>query len=705
MTVIQAIQTTFFDTKIEFLKGVGPQRATLLNKELSIFTFGDLIQHYPFRHEDRSKIYKIRDLTEEMQFIQLKGRIREFTKMGEGAKKRLIGHFFDGTGEIELVWFQGIEWTLKNIKESTEYLIFGKPQAFNRKFSIPHPEMEPYSEEEFEKSSGLQPVYNLTTTLPKKGVTSKALGKMIKQVLDLSGTHIRETLPEYVLEEKELMSKAQAMQLIHFPKDFTELDLARKRLKFEELFYTQIKLLKSKIGKKIQYKGLVFSQIPSVKEFYENHLPFDLTNAQKKVIRQIYEDFKSGRQMNRLLQGDVGSGKTIVAFIVMLMALDNDAQACLMAPTEILADQHYHNLKEFADMMNIRIGKLTGSTRTKTRREIHEELLSGDLRIIIGTHALLEDVVQFKNLGLCVIDEQHRFGVAQRAKLWNKNNDVYPHVLVMTATPIPRTLAMAVYGDLDISVIDELPPRRKPIKTVHRYDTHRLQVFGFLREEIKKGRQVYIVYPLIEESEGRDWKNLLDGYESVCRYFPEYHVSIVHGKMHPHDKEFEMQRFVKKETQIMVATTVIEVGVNVPNASVMLIENAERFGLAQLHQLRGRVGRGAEQSYCILMTGHKITSEGRVRIETMVRTNDGFEIADVDLKQRGPGDLAGTQQSGLLDLLIADLAKDGEILTEARQVAEKLLEEDPELVLPQNKNIREHILSLKKNETNWSKIS
>ena len=705
MTVTQATKPGFFETSIEFLKGVGTQRAALLNKEIGIFTFADLLQHYPFRHEDRSRIYKIADLTEDLPFIQLRGRFREFAKMGEGPKQRLVGYFFDGSGEIELVWFKGLDWILKNTKENTEYLVFGKPQVFNRRFSIPHPEVEVFSEEDFEKIAGLQPVYNLSTTLPKRGITSKTLGKMIRQVLDLSAPHLRETLPGWLLHEKNFISKAEAVFKIHFPKDPAELEQAMQRLKFEELFYTQIKLIKNKLGRKIQYKGLVFSQIPSVKSFYETHLPFDLTNAQKRVIRQIYEDFKSGRQMNRLLQGDVGSGKTIVAFIVMLMAIDNNAQACLMAPTEILADQHFTNLKELADHMNIRIGKLTGSTRTKARREIHEELLNGDLKIIIGTHALLEDIVQFKNLGLCVIDEQHRFGVAQRAKLWTKNQDVAPHVLVMTATPIPRTLAMALYGDLDISVIDELPPGRKPIKTVHRYDSHRLQVFGFLREEIRKGRQVYIVYPLIEESETLDYKNLLDGYESVCHYFPEYQVSIVHGKMTPYDKDFEMQRFVRKETQLMVATTVIEVGVNVPNASVMVIENAERFGLSQLHQLRGRVGRGAEQSYCILMTGFKVTAEGRVRIETMVRTNDGFEIADVDLKQRGPGDLAGTQQSGVLDLLIADLAKDGEILTEARHVAEKLLEHDPQLMLPENDNIRQHILSLKNEDSNWSRIS
>jgi ATP-dependent DNA helicase RecG len=700
-----AVKTSFFDTKIEFLKGVGPQKSELLNTELNLHTFGDLIQYYPFRHEDRSRIYKIRELHEDMPFVQFKGRIREFARLGEGPKKRLIAYFSDGTGEIDLVWFSGIEWILKAIKESKEYLVFGKPNAFGQKYSIPHPEMEEFSEEDFAKNGGLMPVYNQTEKLRKRFLDSKAIAKMIRQVVELSAGHIRETLPPEMLAERNLASKEFSMQNIHFPKTLEDLDKARQRLKFEELFYIQLKLLKNKQVRKVEYRGLVFQQVPSVSRFYNDHLPFELTNAQKRVVKEIYGDMKSGKQMNRLLQGDVGSGKTIVAFIIMLMALDNAAQACLMAPTEILADQHFTGLSEFASLLNIKICKLTGSTRTKTRREIHEQLLSGEMQIIVGTHALLEDVVQFKNLGVCVIDEQHRFGVAQRAKLWAKNPEFSPHVLVMTATPIPRTLAMTLYGDLDVSIIDELPPGRKPIRTVHRYDSHRLQVFGFLREEIKKGRQIYMVFPLIEESETRDWKNLLDGYESVTRFYPEYQVSIVHGKMSPYDKDFEMQRFIRRETQIMVATTVIEVGVNVPNASVMVIENAERFGLSQLHQLRGRVGRGADQSYCILMTGHKITTEGKQRIETMVRTNNGFEIADVDLKLRGPGDLAGTQQSGVLDLLIADLAQDGMILQEARQTAEQILATDPGLTLPQHRNIREHIDSLKKSQTNWSRIS
>ncbi len=702
---MQNSQTNFFETKIEFLKGIGPQKAVIINKELNIFTYGDLIQYYPFRHEDRSHIYKIKNLSEEMPYIQLKGKISRFQQIGEGFKKRLIGHFFDGTGEIELVWFNRVDWILKNIKESNEYLVFGKPTVFNNRFSITHPDMEEFSQEEFERSSGLQPIYNLTERIKKKYIDSKVIGKMIRQVLNAGKLNFKETLPSSLLLEHHLIDKATAMQGIHFPKNMDELEKVKKRLKFEELFYIQLKLIKQKVFRKVEYHGQIFKITASLTDFYNNHLPFDLTNAQKRVIKEIYKDLVSGTQMNRLLQGDVGSGKTIVAFIIMLIAIDNGAQACLMAPTEILAEQHYNNLKEYGDKMGIKIGKLTGSTKIKERRVIFEELLNSDLKIIVGTHALLEDTVQFKNLGICVIDEQHRFGVAQRAKLWNKNPEIYPHVLVMTATPIPRTLAMTLYGDLDVSIIDELPPGRKQIKTVHRYDSHRLQVFGFLKEEIKKGRQIYIVYPLIEESETKDWKDLMDGYESVSRYFNEYQISIVHGKMKSKDKDFEMQRFIKNETQIMVATTVIEVGVNVPNASVMVVENAERFGLSQLHQLRGRVGRGADQSYCILMSSYKLTTEGKTRLQTMVKTDNGFEIADVDLQLRGPGDLTGIQQSGVLDLLIADLAKDGMILQEAREAAEKILLEDPDLISLQNINIKNHIQSLKKNETNWSRIS
>ncbi len=703
------VRRSFFDTKIEFLKGVGPQKADLFNTELRIFTYGDLIQYYPFRHEDRTKFYTIRDMFDGMPYVQVRGKVDYMEETGEGHKKRLIAYFVDSSGEIELLWFQGIQWQVKNLKVKQEYIVFGKPQFFNGKFSIVHPEMELYDPKAVQPTGGLQPVYNLTEKLRKKFVSSKQIGQMVRQVLDLAGNHLRETLPEEIIQRRQLVSKMEAMEGIHFPKNVQGLEQAKNRLKFEELFYIQLKLLKQKLIRKVEYPGQVFRNSPEgdtfLNVFYRQHIPFELTDAQKKVIREIYRDMSSGKQMNRLLQGDVGSGKTIVAFICMLMAIDNGAQACMMAPTEILADQHYTGLKVFADMLGIRIGILTGSTRAAARRDIHQQLQLGMMKILVGTHALLEDVVQFKNLGLAVIDEQHRFGVAQRARLWQKNEHTPPHVLVMTATPIPRTLAMTLYGDLDVSVIDQLPAGRKPIKTVHRYDAHRLAVFGFIREQLQQGRQAYLVYPLIEESEKMSYKNLMDGYESVARAFPEYQLSIVHGQMNSGDKDFEMQRFLKKETQIMVATTVIEVGVNVPNASVMVVESAEKFGLSQLHQLRGRVGRGADQSYCILITDYKLSKEARTRIETMVRTTDGFEISEVDLQLRGPGDLSGTQQSGVLDLLIADLAKDQYILQEARDAATQVLEADPDLSSYQNQPIRRHIESLRKEETNWSRIS
>ncbi|MFN8358030.1 MAG: ATP-dependent DNA helicase RecG [Spirosomataceae bacterium] len=694
----------FFDTKIEFLKGVGPQRGALLNTELGIFNFGDLLQHYPFRYEDRTRFYSISELNEQMEAAQVKGRLRNFERIGEGPKERLVASFTDGTGVLELVWFQGVSWLEKNLRRDGEYVIYGKPSQFGGRFQISHPELEILSPEN-EKGGYWQPVYNLTEKLRKKYVDSRAIGKWQRTLLEQAYPHIRETLPDALIQKYRLISKREALWNIHVPQSEQALHQAKRRLKFEELFYNQLRLIKQKILRKVEYEGQVFNKTALVSEFYKNHLPFELTNAQKKVIREIFEDLRSGKQMNRLLQGDVGSGKTIVAFICMLLAIDNGAQACLMAPTEILADQHYENLKEFADKLGLSIARLTGSTRAKGRRLIHEGLLDGSLHIIVGTHALLEDKVQFKNLGFCIIDEQHRFGVAQRAKLWAKNEHISPHILVMTATPIPRTLAMTLYGDLDVSIIDELPAGRKPIKTVHRYDSHRLTVFGFMRDEIRKGRQIYVVYPLIEESEKLDFKDLMDGYDSVTRAFPECQVSIVHGKMKGHDKDYEMQRFVRRETQIMVATTVIEVGVNVPNASVMVIESAERFGLAQLHQLRGRVGRGAEQSYCILMTDVKLSRETRVRIDTLVKTNNGFEIADVDLQLRGPGDLAGTQQSGLVDLIIADLAKDGEILKAARASAQAILDDDPELVLPQNHVIKQQIEAIRANESNWARIS
>ncbi|MCF0073306.1 ATP-dependent DNA helicase RecG [Dyadobacter sp. CY261] len=699
-----SVRTRFFDTKIEFLKGVGPQKAALLNQELNIFTFGDLIQHYPFRHEDRSVFHKLSELSEQMPAAQVKGRLRDFLIAGEGNKKRLVGQFQDGTGSLELVWFQSITWYEKWLKRGGEYIVYGTPVLFGGKWSITHPEIEVLTQEN--STAGYwQPIYPLTEKLRRKFLDSKALSKMVRSLLEIAHSHVRETLPETLTQKYRLITKAQALWHFHLPQDARTLHQAQRRLKFEELFYNQFRLIKNKLLHKTEYPGLVFDKTMLVKEFYDQHLPFKLTDAQIRVLHEIHEDLKTGKQMNRLLQGDVGSGKTIVAFITMLFALDNDAQACLMAPTEILTDQHYQGLKKFADLLGVNIAKLTGSTKKKEREVIHRELLNGTLHIIVGTHALIEDAVQFKNLGLCVIDEQHRFGVAQRAKLWAKNKHVNPHMLVMTATPIPRTLAMTLYGDLDISAINELPAGRKPIKTVHRFDKHRLSVFGFLKGEIAKGRQVYMVYPLIEESEKMDLKDLMDGYESVARAFPGIPLSIVHGKMRSQDKDFEMARFVRAETKIMVATTVIEVGVNVPNASVMVIENAERFGLSQLHQLRGRVGRGAEQSYCILMTDYKLSKDTKLRIDTMCRTNDGFEIAEVDLQLRGPGDISGTQQSGLVDLLVANLAQDGEILKAARASAEEILTADPDLLQPIHQPIRSHLENLRKEETNWSRIS
>ncbi|MBO9613920.1 MAG: ATP-dependent DNA helicase RecG [Dyadobacter sp.] len=699
-----SVRTRFFDTKIEFLKGVGPQKAALLNQELNIFTFGDLIQHYPFRHEDRSVFHRLSELAENMPAAQVKGRLKDFSLIGEGNKKRLVGQFQDGTGYLELVWFQSIAWYEKWLRRGGEYIIYGTPVLYGGKWSITHPEIEVLTPEN--SAAGYwQPIYPLTEKLRKKFLDSKALSKMMRSLLEIAHTHIRETLPAPLVEKYRLVSKAQALWHFHLPQDARTLHQAQRRLKFEELFYNQFRLIKNKLLHKTEYPGLIFDKTVLVKEFYEQHLPFKLTGAQIRVLHEIHEDLKTGKQMNRLLQGDVGSGKTIVAFITMLFALDNDAQACLMAPTEILTDQHYQGLKKFADLLGVNIAKLTGSTKKKERDIIHRELLNGTLHIIVGTHALIEDAVQFKNLGLCIIDEQHRFGVAQRAKLWAKNKHINPHMLVMTATPIPRTLAMTLYGDLDISAINELPAGRKPIKTVHRFDKHRLSVFGFLKEEIAKGRQVYMVYPLIEESEKMDLKDLMDGYESVARAFPGVPLSIVHGKMRSQDKDFEMSRFVRGETKIMVATTVIEVGVNVPNASVMVIENAERFGLSQLHQLRGRVGRGAEQSYCILMTDYKLSKDTKLRIDTMCNTNDGFEIAEVDLQLRGPGDISGTQQSGLVDLLVANLAQDGEILKAARASAEEILTADPDLLQPVHHPIRNHLENLRKEETNWSRIS
>ena len=701
------MNTNFLQTPIEYLKGVGPNRADLLKKELGIHTFQDLINLFPNRYLDRTRYYKISELQKTNAEVQLIGKITHIKTVEQKRGKRLVATFADESGKMELVWFRGIKWIRENLKINVPYVIFGRANWFNDHFSMPHPEMELQEEHEKSLRSAMQAVYPSTEKLNSRGITNRVIIKLMEQLFVESTNNFTESLSNTILQSLKLLPKKEALFNIHFPKDASLLARAQYRLKFEELFYIQLQLLRKNLVHKSKIKGYPFTKVGEYfNTFYSEHLPFQLTTAQKRVIKEIRKDVGSNAQMNRLLQGDVGSGKTIVAFMSMIIGIDNGFQACLMAPTEILSVQHYNSLLEWCNKLKISISLLTGSTTTSNRREIHENLENGSLQILIGTHALLEDKVKFKNLGIAVIDEQHRFGVAQRSKLWQKNKKP-PHILVMTATPIPRTLAMSVYGDLDISVIDELPPGRKSIKTVHRFDTNRLKVFRFLKEEISKGRQVYIVYPLIEESEALDYKDLMDGYESIVREFPlpEYQISIVHGKMKPADKDFEMDRFVKGETQIMVATTVIEVGVDVPNASVMVIESAERFGLSQLHQLRGRVGRGAEQSYCILMTGHKLTHDARTRLETMVRTNDGFEIAEMDLKLRGPGDLMGTQQSGVLNLRIADIVKDGEILKIARSYAIQTLKEDPVLERPENAPIKHTYSQLAKYRNIWNYIS
>ncbi|BDD06099.1 ATP-dependent DNA helicase RecG [Aureibacter tunicatorum] len=696
----------FFETKIEFLKGVGPKKASVLNKEAGIFTYGDLLQYFPFRHEDRSQFHKVRDINEQMPYIQLKGTFKSLQTYGDGHKKRLVGQFHDDSGSIEVVWFKGIKWISQKIAVGIPYTIFGKPNVYGSKINLSHPEVEEINPNASNQNSpALSPVYNTTERMKNAFLDSKAIGKLTEALLSIMDGSVEENLPEGLLQHFNLIERSVALKNMHHPSSINWLNAAKSRLKFEELFFIQLQILKLKLFKSTNYKGQSLPETHMLNDFYKNHLPFELTGAQKRVIREAYEDMKSNKQMNRLIQGDVGSGKTMVAFICMLIAASNKSQSCLMAPTEILAGQHYEGLKEFSKKLGLNIALLTGSTRKKERDQIHTALESGTLNILIGTHALLEDKVKFQNLGLAVIDEQHRFGVAQRAKLWSKNKDFYPHMLVMTATPIPRTLAMTMYGDLDVSIIDELPAGRKPILTQHMHDKHRLKINSFIKSEIKKGRQIYIVYPLIEENEKLGLKDLMDGYESASRAFPEHHLSIVHGKMKPDAKEFEMQRFLKGETQIMVATTVIEVGVNVPNASVMVIENSERFGLAQLHQLRGRVGRGAEQSYCILVSKEKLSKEGKIRMETMVRTNNGFEIADTDLKLRGPGDLSGTQQSGIMDLLVADIVEDSDILKAARKSAQHILTKDPELSSPQNSPIKKHIDRKTNNSVNWSRIS
>lgn len=702
------MRESFLDTPIEYIKGVGPQRAEALKKELFIFTVEDLLKYYPYRYVDRTHFYKIREINPDAPFIQVLGKIADIRTVGDKRVKRLIVTLQDETGEVELVWFQGIRWMEEKLKYHTTYVVFGRPSVYNGKINIVHPEIEEKSEENTTLASAWQALYNTTEKIKLKGLDSKAIARIIKTAVGgLSTNPIEETIPSTILNSLKLLSLNESIKNIHLPQSADLLKRAEYRLKFEELLYVQIKLLRSKVIRQKTYAGYLFSIVGEYfNGFYNSHLPFPLTNAQKRVIKEIRADMGSGKQMNRLLQGDVGSGKTLVALLTMLIAMDNGFQACLMAPTEILAQQHFQTLSRLLGPMNIKVGLLIGSKKTKERKILHEALRNGEMSILVGTHAVLEDEVLFKNLGIIVIDEQHRFGVAQRARMWKKNTQP-PHVLVMTATPIPRTLAMTLYGDLDVSIIDELPPGRKPVTTIHRYDSQRLKVFAFMKEEIQKGRQIYVVYPLIEESEKLDLKNLMDGYESIVREFPlpDFRVSIVHGQMKPADKEYEMQRFVKGETHIMVATTVIEVGVDVPNASVMIIENAERFGLSQLHQLRGRVGRGAEKSYCILMSSYKLSADGRTRLDTMVRTNDGFEIAEVDLKLRGPGDITGTQQSGLVDLRIADLAKDAYILQHARNVASQLLTEDPSLEKPEHRCIVAQLKKINKGRPNWSRIS
>ncbi len=694
-------------TSIEYLKGVGPSRADLLRKELGIRTLADLVNFFPHRYIDRTRFFKINQLQQNSAEVQIIGRITHIKTVKQKRGSRLVATFSDETGTMELVWFRGVKWIKDSLKVNIPYVAFGKVGLFGHTFNMPHPELELVTDYKKSLQSAMQPVYPSTENLTNKGVTNRVVVKMMQSLfIETNGT-FQETLSGELLSKLQLVSKSRALFHIHFPENQQTLTNAQQRLKFEELFFIQLQLIRKKLIHKARIKGFVFDTIgKDFNSFYKNHLPFELTKAQKRVVKEIRKDMMTGAQMNRLLQGDVGSGKTIVGLLAMLIALDNGFQASLMAPTEILAKQHYNAICELLTGLDIHVGLLTGSTKTKDRKVLHENLENGSLHILIGTHALIEDKVQFKNLGLAIIDEQHRFGVAQRAKMWMKNA-LPPHILVMTATPIPRTLAMSVYGDLDISVIDELPPGRKEIKTAHRYDSNRLSVFKFMKEEIEKGRQVYVVYPLIQESQKLDFKDLMDGYESIVREFPTptYQVSIVHGKMKPADKEFEMNRFLKQETQIMVATTVIEVGVNIPNASVMIIESAERFGLSQLHQLRGRVGRGAEQSFCILMTSFKLTNDAKKRLDTMVSTNDGFEIAEVDLNLRGPGDMMGTQQSGVLNLRIADIVKDGVILKRAREEATTLLTSDPNLVKRENRFIQLTYQEISKNRAIWANIS
>ncbi len=708
--------TAFLDTGIEFLKGVGPLRADTLKRELGIFTYRDLLFHFPFRYIDKTRFHKIRDIQSEGENYQLRGIIRRLEVLGEGRAKRLTATIRDDTGAIELVWFQGMAWMERTLEVGKEYVVFGRAAEFNGRFNMAHPEMEEANDDNIKKSASFDPVYPTTDKLTQKGLDAKGIRRVQRTLIDLlTSAAVPETIPDYLLEGFRLTPRFEALKNIHFPQTQTELDAAVRRLKFEELFLLQLRLLQVKMRRKETTRGFVFDQIGHFfNTFYKEKLPFELTNAQKRVLKEVRTDLGIGKQMNRLVQGDVGSGKTVVALMAMLIALDNrhtpdgpPFQACMMAPTEILARQHFDGMSALLEGTGINVGFLSGTVKGKKREAILAQLASGEMHIVIGTHALIEDWVQFQNLGLSITDEQHRFGVEQRAALWKKNPICPPHILVMTATPIPRTLAMTLYGDLDISIIDELPPGRKPITTQHKNDHHRLRVQGFMQEEIAKGRQIYVVFPMIEETEKVDMKNLMEGYEAISRDFPppQYQISIVHGKMKAADKDFEMQRFIKGETQIMVATTVIEVGVNVPNASVMIIENAERFGLSQLHQLRGRVGRGAEQSYCILMTGFKLSADGRERIQTMVQTNDGFVIAEADLRLRGPGNIEGTQQSGMLRFLLADIARDGQILAAARDTALKILEKDPALAAPEHGRLRSAIAQHQHDAKVWGRIS
>ena len=699
--------TSILSQDIKYLTGVGPKRKEILEKELQISTWGDLLEYYPYKYVDRSRIYRIGELRGDLPFVQLKGKILSFEEFAMGAhRKRVVAHFGDGTGVVDLVWFRGAQYVYKTYKVNEEYIVFGRPSIYGGRYQFAHPDIDKVTDVQLSEM-GMQPYYMTTERMKKMGLTSRSLEKLTKTLVEkLSEQTISETLPPYIIGPLHLISRTEALHKIHYPKSLEDVQRAQVRLKFEELFYVQLNILRYAHDQRRKYRGYVFTQVGSLFHFfYHNNLPFELTNAQKRVMHEIRNDMATGQQMNRLVQGDVGSGKTLVALMSMLIAIGNGFQACMMAPTEILAEQHFATIRKFLRQMPVRIELLTGIVKGKKREEILNGLLTGEVQILVGTHAVIEDNVQFSRLGLAVVDEQHRFGVAQRAKLWGKSQQP-PHILVMTATPIPRTLAMTIYGDLDVSVIDELPPGRKPIQTIHKYDNQLTSLYQGIRQQIRQGRQVYIVFPLISESEKIDLKNLEAGYESLCSIFPDMKLSKVHGKMKPKEKDLEMQKFSKGETQILVATTVIEVGVDVPNASVMVILDAQRFGLSQLHQLRGRVGRGADQSYCILVTNHKLTQETRKRIDIMCQTNDGFQIAEADLKLRGPGDLEGTQQSGIaFDLKIADIARDGQLIQLARDEAQKIINDDPDCEKSQYSMLWNRLNELRKSNVNWAAIS